>query len=134
MSNTINATSQPIIETALKKPRSKRGKAIFHITLNGLDYQEMEKNDDGNYDCEMTKDDNNSSDNNNHNINSKDFVWYKFAKCIKGLKNPPVERKKQKKRKLFKNTEEKLRKTSKRRNRKTPKKGKTKKSVKLASQ
>ena len=56
----------------------------------------MEKNDDGNYDCEMTKDDN---DNNNHNINNKDFVWYKFAKRIKGLKNPPVERKKQKKKK-----------------------------------
>jgi len=94
-----NTSFVPIENFRLKKPRSKRGKAIFHITLNGLDYQEMEKNDDGNYDCEMTKDDNNSSDNNNHNINNKDFVWYKFAKRIKGLKNPPVERKKQKKKK-----------------------------------
>ena len=71
----------PMENFKIKKPRSKRSKPIFQITLNGLDSGEVGKNGDD--DCNMVDND----DNDNRNL-----VWYKFAKRIKGIKNPPEER------------------------------------------
>jgi hypothetical protein len=70
----------PMENFKIKKPRSKRSKPIFQITLNGLENGEIGKNGDD--DCNMMDNDN------------KDLVWYKFAKRIKGIKNPPEEREK----------------------------------------
>ena len=55
----------------LKKPRSRRGKPIFQITITGVEDGREEKEDSNSF------------------IDDADRVWYKYPKRIKGIKVPP---------------------------------------------
>ena len=55
----------------LKKPRSRRGKPIFQITITGVEDGREEKEDSNSF------------------VDDADRVWYKYPKRIKGIKVPP---------------------------------------------